>query len=503
MGRQGERLAKEEIRLQYSGYILFAARIVSIFTGLAFQLMIARSISTNEYGIWFNINDILAYFTLMAGVLPFWAMRFVARHEEGSTKTGIVANLLISLIATVVYIPLVPFITSSLAISQKYVILYYLVALEIIEYYALGIAEGCLRSITPQVLGYGLLTAEFSKITVGYVLIIQLHRPLEGGIIAMMLGFAVQSIYYSKLLAKYMREKIRWDYVKEWLKGSLLNVYNIIGNQIASYISIMLFAVGGDTARSNLGAAALIANIIGYSSYLTIALYPKLLADRKREDITTSIKTMLMFTMPMTVGAIALAGPYLAILNPVYSVAAPVLIVLSLDGLVSTVTSFLSSVLYGAERVDEKARMSFNELVKSRLFLAFSFPYFQSMVTLPIAYYVLTVYARNQALNAALYVSIINSLGHLALFLVLYVVVRGMIPIDIPWKNIAKYAFTSVLMGVILFVLPHPTRVYLTIAETAVGAAVYIGLLSAIDRETRALIHSVWQEIKIRIGGVA
>jgi O-antigen/teichoic acid export membrane protein len=496
-------LTKEEIRLQYSGYILFGARIVSIFTGLAFQLMIARSITTDEYGIWFNINDILAYFTLMAGVLPFWAMRFVARGEEGATKTGVISNLAISLIATAIYIPLVPLVISSLGIGQKYVILYYLVALQIVEYYAVGIAEGCLRSKKPQVTGYGLLTAEFSKVFLGYILIIRLHRPLEGGIISIMFGFAIQSIYYSKLLAKYIREKVRWDYVKEWLKGSLLVVYNIIGNQIASYISIMLFAVGGDTARSNLGAASLIANIIVYSSYLTTALYPKLLADRNREDITTSIKTMLMFTIPMTVGVIALAGSYLAILNPVYEAAAPVLVVLSVDGLISTVTSLLSSVLYGAERVDEKARISFKELARSRLFLAFSFPYVHSMVTLPIAYYVLTVYARNQALNAALYVSIINSLGHLALFLVLYTVVRKMITIDIPWKNIAKYTFTSAVMAIVLFLLPHPTRVYLTIAATAVGAIVYIGLLTAIDRETRMLIRLIWQELKIRIGGVA
>ncbi|MGC9346099.1 MAG: hypothetical protein ACP5ER_04845, partial [Candidatus Bathyarchaeales archaeon] len=65
-------MTKNQIRLQYSGFIIFAARMLSIATGLAFQLMIARTTTKPEYGIWFNINDVQAYFTLLAGVLPFW-----------------------------------------------------------------------------------------------------------------------------------------------------------------------------------------------------------------------------------------------------------------------------------------------------------------------------------------------------------------------------------------------------------------------------------------------
>jgi hypothetical protein len=42
----------------------------------------------------------------------------------------------------------------------------------------------------------------------------------------------------------------------------------------------MLFTYGGETARSNYGAAAQIANIITYSSFLAFALYPKPLAEK-------------------------------------------------------------------------------------------------------------------------------------------------------------------------------------------------------------------------------
>jgi len=75
-------LAKNEIRIQYSGFIIFAAKLASVATGLAFQYMIARSTNPQEYGVWFNVNDVLVYFTILTGIMPFWAMRFVARNEK-------------------------------------------------------------------------------------------------------------------------------------------------------------------------------------------------------------------------------------------------------------------------------------------------------------------------------------------------------------------------------------------------------------------------------------
>ncbi|MEM3443111.1 MAG: hypothetical protein QXM86_04560 [Candidatus Bathyarchaeia archaeon] len=112
-------MAKNEIRLQYSGFIIFAAKLFSVVSGLAFQFMIARNTTTEEYGLWFNISDILGYFTLLAGVLPFWSMRFVARGKMGAAKTGVVANLVISVAATAFYLSIVPFITSLLNIPER------------------------------------------------------------------------------------------------------------------------------------------------------------------------------------------------------------------------------------------------------------------------------------------------------------------------------------------------------------------------------------------------
>jgi O-antigen/teichoic acid export membrane protein len=489
-------LAKNEIRLQYSGFMIFLAKIISVGTGLIFQFIVARTTSDAEYGIWFNINDIATYFTLLAGILPFWAMRFISRNKEGALKTGIIANFLISALAAAIYLPAVPLIASALDISQTYLVSYFLVALQIMELYSVSALESSLQARMPQAIGYGLLVQQFFKIIVGYVFIIELNQPILGAVLATILAFVVQIAYYVKLVADEFRQRIRWEYVKEWFKGSVANIYNVVGNQIASFIFIMLFQYGGKEARATYGAAAQVTGVINHATFLAYALYPKLLAERKSEDITVSLKMVLMFAIPMTVGAIVLSDSYIVLLKPDYAGAWSVLIALAIDAFIAALSGFFSSVLLGVETVDEKAKISFRQLAKSRLFIAFSLPYLHSLITIPTAFYILTFYVQNMPVEASLWVSIINAVGRFAMLVVLFAIVRKMIKIEIPWRNIAKYVFATVVMATVLFIIPHPTRISLILAATGIGGLIYLVLLMAIDREARTLPRTILNELK-------
>ncbi|MEM2280936.1 MAG: hypothetical protein QXZ68_02975 [Candidatus Bathyarchaeia archaeon] len=490
---------KNSIRLRYSGFVIFVARVLSVATGLAFQYMIARSTSPSEYGVWFNINDMLSYFTIMAGIVPFWVMRFVARGEEGAAKTGVITNLAISAVATLVYVISIPVMTSVLGV-QQYLNLYILVSVQIVEFYLLNASEAVLRAKKPQTLGYGLIVAEVSKVVLGFALIMsRLVEPLIGAIISITIAVVAELIYYSWLLSEDFKQKVKWIYAKEWFKGSVANVYNVIGNQIASFIFIMLFSYGGEAARGSYGAATQIANVITYSAFLAFPLYPKFLAERNSQDVTTSIKMVLMFAIPMTVGAITVPDLFLSILKSEYIQARNVLVVLSIDALVATISTLFAFVLYGFERVDEKARISFKELFRSRLFLSFSLSYFHSAITLPLTYFVLTTYTRNDPILSAFSVAIINSAARFLMFLVLYFMVRGMVKVVIPWKNIAKYVFASLIMGCLIYWLNlklQLTRVHQILGLTAFAGVFYLALLMSIDEDARTLAKLAWQEIK-------
>jgi O-antigen/teichoic acid export membrane protein len=429
-------------------------------------------------------------------VLPFWIMRSVVREKTGALKTGIVANLIISAIATLVYILFIPFITSALGVSGAYLLVYFLMAIEILEYYSITALESYFQARVPQTIGYGMLIEQVCKVVLAYVIIIRLDQPLLGAAVATLAGLAVHIVYYLKLVTEELRQHVDWGHVKEWLKGSVATIYNVIGSQIALYIYIMLFQFGGDNGRGIVGAAAAVTAVITYSGYLAYALYPRLLAERRPEDITTSLRLVLMFAIPMTIGAIALSNSYIVLLRPDYSSAWPVLIVLAVDSFVTSVSNVFSYVITGLETVDESAKMSLTQLVKSPLWLAFSLPYLHSAITLPTAYYILTRYAYNQPFYAALYVSIINSSGHFAMFLIQYAIVRRITRISVPWTSAAKYTLSGAVMGALLYVIPHTTRLSMTLVMTVLGAAIYFPLLMVIDKEARGLPRSVINEIR-------
>lgn len=463
---------------------------------MIFTLFITRYTTPEEYGTWSNIFDLVAYFLLLAGAIPFWATRFVARKKEGALKTSFSANLIIALISTAIYLLLVPILTSALNITGAYLMLYFLVAIYMVEFSLVTVMEACLRAEKPQTLGYGLLLEEACKISIAYLFIVQFNQPLFGAMISLIMAVLIQLFYYVKLVWHEFSQKIQWGYMKEWLKGSIASIYNLIGNQVAAFILILLFVYGGNDARGYFQAAFTVGNLVTYSFFLSFALYPKLLAENSLEEVSDTLKMVLMFAIPMTAAIIAMPDSFLMILKEQYAEATMTLIVLAVDGLLITVSQFYTHVLFGVEKIDEEAKIPLKQLVKSDLFKIFTLPYVHSLITLPLTFYLLSNFVKDQPVQAATYVAIINMIARLAMFFVLYVIMRKSVKIQVPWKAIAKYTLAAIVMATILYIIPHPTKISSTLTITAVGAITYLGLLAAIDKETRTLITAIWREIK-------
>jgi len=504
---KGDPVARKEIRLQYSGYVIFAARLLSVVTGLIFQFMLGRAIAATspEYAIWGNITTILPYFTLLSGVVPFWVMRCVARGKEGAAKTGLAINLLLSLLTTTVYLVIIPLFLplllseAGVANPATYLPFYLIASVQIVETYLTGLFEPCLQARTPQSVGYGLILQHVVRVIVGYVVIIHLGQPLLGAVVSTIIALSVQAAYYSKLLSGELKQRIQWGYVKEWLKGSVLIIYSVVGGVIANFVFIMLFYYGGFGGMDIYYAAAQISAVISHSGYLSYALYPKLLTDRRSEDVTSSMKTVLMFALPMAVGVIALSSSYIVLLRPetanLYPGSQWVLVVLAVDALVTVITGIYATVLSGVETVDHE-KLSLKSLFKSKLFKYYSLSYVHSAITIPTTYYILTTYALHQPAAAAFSVCLINSIARFGMFLILVIVVRGMFKISIPWRSIAKYGIASAVMSLVLFLLPYTNRISTTLAWTAVGGIVYLAVLMAIDKDARGLPKAILQEIR-------
>jgi O-antigen/teichoic acid export membrane protein len=490
-------LAKE-IRVQYSGLIYFGARLITVATGILFALLLG-SLSQEKLGAWGTFFTIIVpYFTLLSGALSFWTLRFVARDKEGAAKTGIVVNLTVATIATLIYLALLPLVTQAFSL-QNYVLAYVLVATQIMETYLITVLESCLQAQRPQFVAYGLLIGEVLKVVLAYTFVIALHWDLVGIILSLAIGFGIKIPFYLKNMVMELRQKFVFSHVKEWLKGSTFNLYSVLGDRIASVLFIMLSVYGHKVGVSYYTAAQLITSVITYSGGLAFALYPKILAERKTDEVTSSLRMVLMFAIPMAAGVIAIPNSYLLFFNVsgTYLVATPVLIILAIDALVQTNAGFFTSVLYGIESLDEEAKIPLRQVVKSRLFISFSLTYFHSAITLPTAFYALTFLAHNDPLLVAAYVTGILMMGHLISFLVLLGVLHRAVRLTIPWKSIAKYAVASAIMALIL-IAGHPVTRISTLIFTGVGALAYLGLLVAFDKETRNLAKTILGTLKTK-----
>jgi hypothetical protein len=153
-------------------------------------------------------------------------------------------------------------------------------------------------------------------------------------------------------------------------------------------------------------------------------------------------------------------------------------------------------VLFGVEKLDEEAKIPFKQLIRSNIFKVFTLPYIHSIITLPTAFYVLSNFATNQPVQAALYVTVINMVARFAMFLVLYGIVRKTIVVVVPWRSIMKYVLAAAAMAILLYVLPHPTRIVTTLGMAAAGGIMYFVLLMVMDREARELIYTILDEIR-------
>ncbi|HKM60575.1 MAG TPA: hypothetical protein VJY36_06855 [Candidatus Bathyarchaeia archaeon] len=488
------------LRLQYSGLIIFSSQLIGVATGLIFTLLLTRNMAVAQYGVWTNIFDYTAYFTIFSGLLPFWATRFVARSKEGAAKTSTLAQLVISLISMAIYFPVI-FLIYTLAIAKRigesYLPIFLIAGLYILTFYMITNFESILQSVRPQALGYGFLIEEIVKVSVAFVLIVGFKQLFLGAVLALVLSCFVQIGYYVSLLRDELKGKVNWGYLKEWLKGSTALAYNAIGGQLSSFTYILLFFYGGANTRAYFQAASSFTIVIGYSISLSTALYPKLLARNcSKEQVGDSFRTVMMMAIPLTAITFVMSISFLTILKTAYGVAWPVLIAMSINTFINTIYQFYYYCLAGIEAFDAEGKISMHHLVRSKIFKMFSLQYIQAAISIPLAYFVLTMLPVAGSVKAAFYVIIILIGVQISTFAVLYWLMRRAICVPIAWKSIAKYVLSAAVMAIILFLAPTTTTLLATIVKAIIGLGIYVALLVAIDKQARHLVRLISKEFR-------
>ena len=81
--------------LRSTGLLVFAARIISAFTGLLFAVMAFRWLTPAGVGTWEVIVTIVTFASYPVGVVAFWATRDIARGRMVG-RTAFTVGVLLS-----------------------------------------------------------------------------------------------------------------------------------------------------------------------------------------------------------------------------------------------------------------------------------------------------------------------------------------------------------------------------------------------------------------------
>ncbi len=363
--------------------VVFSSRMISVFTGLVFLLLMTHSLSTQQFGLWEVILDIVTFACYPAGLLVFWATRDIARGRLLG-KTAIWMNMAFSLFGLALYLLFT--VLSAARVESSADTLLLAILLVPIGYWNQA-ANAVVSGHRPIVAGYSVIASEACKLLVAFPALLVFHAGIGGVVVSIMAANVAQAATSTYMTRDADTLPFNPGAAKGWLARSWLPSLTALPYVLGvadTYIASL--AASGTILVGYYQAAFAVATIAGYSFYLASALYPLLLRGGSDELTAATLDLTLLFGVPMAVGAAALAKPILFVLRPTYTEASTALTILAFAALVNSVSLILDQNLMGRDKVDVDEKATFRRYLGSSIF-------FVSMVDLATAVaYLVSVY---------------------------------------------------------------------------------------------------------------
>ena len=483
----------KDIRLRFSGLVIFSARIFSIFTGLAFSILLTRFLSEPEFGVWRNLNAVISTFGLAGSIFPYWAARYTARNFQGAMKLGLIANVLLAVPIAILAFLLGPVLASAANTSAVF---YFYATLILLQSYVIVALDSVVTVVKTHSIGYALAIYEIVKLLFAFLLIVVLHIGIPGALTALFVANCGWIATYVLVLRNYWAEKIDYRYFASWLKGSFLNFYSVGSGLLGSLDAFILLFKGGSVAVAIVGAAAIVAGPVAYTTSLSAALYPTLLSGGTAEDVETVWRTSLLFSIPLTLALFGLAPSFLAILKADYVVASFILALLVFRAFGSTIGAIFDTVITGSDRLDMTGSFTIGQAIRSRIFLGISTGYIIDPFYLVALWFLLQPFSADP-LRAAQVAALLGLLQTLAVLPLKYLIARRAVKLRFPTISALKYSLVSGALVAVAFLLPQPLSPFTTLSVFAIGAIIYFLVLYFIEDEARLIIKSVLQYARL------
>ena len=492
-------LSGANVRLRYTGVVLFISRLFSLLTGALFVLLITRKLPVDDFGLWSMTGRYLAYVMIFANVYSYWLPRTMARGVNTS-KTGLALSLIFGSAATLVY--LIIAFWFSLSFDQPLLILL-LVAPQVILSYVQSTMESVSTGYAPQLIGYAQIISEVVKVGLAFCLVFFFRIEITGAILAVVGAQLVSVLFFTALNFKVIKSsKLDFDIAKSWLKHSWLPLFTAGVGILGGLDTILVrLAAGSEQPAAYQGVALTIAAVVTNTNVLASGLYPRLLAKAHLPETEVALKLIYMFAIPLSVFIFFYAEPISAVFGLKYLAAVDVVRVATLSSLISVFSLLLDTVILGMERRDAEGLTS-KELVSSMLFRLPLLNCIMSMVYLIILH--ITLIGAQEYADISLRWIVSSAINVSLAIAVKLIALKKTIRISISAQTILSLlkCLAVSLIAVdfalnIWHVLPVEKimDLFLSLIPPIIFiAATYFALLAVIDRDFRFLVKAALNE---------
>ena len=491
------------IRVTYSGLISFGSNLISVVTGLFFILIITRTLSPEEFGTWSLISGLLAYAVIISPIVCFWIIRETARNDN-SGKTGLITNSLFSILGVSIYL-VISYIVGLNSDVNPSTILFGAILIPVIFIYE--VLTSIVRGWKPHALNYGFLTFEISKVLMALVFIYYIGSGVEGAILATFLAYVPANIFLLFYALPQIQGTFHFKFIKKWLKLSWVPVYRKIPSTlIITDVVVFSLITGSVSGIAYFTAAKTIAYLVDHTRSIAQAMYPKLLEGGKTEFLQENLMLFFYLSFPLVSISIGVSKAGLYVLNPVYVIAVPAVLFLSLQSFFISLNSNFFLALQGIDKVDLDSKSKFKDYLKSKITLLPTFQlirsgiYFSSLAVI----FSLTLDSSTE-IELITFWTLTGLLIELPLTGYLVYLVRKEFSVKLCWFSIVKYFSSS--MGIFLLLnylvenhLKLSENIFeilpITVAYVLLAFFIYIISTIIVDSRSRNLLRGILQEFK-------
>ena len=494
-----------EIRVTYSGLISVAVGLITIITGLLFTIILTRTLDPIEFGTWGIITTLFFSVLQIEPIISYWVTREVARGLE-SAKTAIFSSGIFSSIAVIIYLIIVHFVHSGTDTNFESI---FFAAFLIPIIFLNRVLSGINLGWKPQAVSYGILAAGVSQFPMALIFVFF----FDMGVIGIIISVAIANISSIIILAISAREIIKREFqikfLKKWFRLSWLPFYPGIAGMVHSY-DVVIFAlmVGSVEGIAFWTAAVLLPNIISNSALVSVAVYAKLLKEGKMDDLRRNITQIFFFAFPLSAIVIVFAEPGLFILNPIYQIVYPIVIIVTFHAILNTLSTVFQSILKGVETVDVDEESTFKQYVKSKLFqipTLLLIQYSAYIILLMIMLWVASPDAN--LIDLLTYWSIILLSTQIPITICYYIMIRKHLQITFELGMILKYLVISLVVFSLTYYLieqflEYDNNNFVFIPNVLlfimIGIFGYISITYLVDSRTKQLVSEIINELKER-----